>query len=231
MTAAMALFSRLPMPLPWSPISHPLPLIIYGASSSVGCYAIQLARRANIHPLILIAGRGAAHVETLIDRSKGDAIVDYHGGPDSIVSGIKAALAANNLSELGCRYAFDVISGNDSWKPLLDVIKPHGHDAAITLLLPYPAETFPEGVQHSRTGVGGCHSQKDTRDWDPDLAYVFFRLFARGLQDGWLRGHPCEVRPGGLDAVEGALMDLKQGKNSAKKYVFRIAETKGMESS
>jgi len=229
MTAAMALFSRLPLPQPWSPTSHPLPLIIYGASSSVGCYAIQLARRANIHPLILIAGKGASYVETLIDRSKGDTIVDYHGGPEAVISGIKGALQAQNLGTHDCRYAFDVISGNESWKPLLEVIKPNGSDAAITLLLPYPVDTFPEGVQHSRTGVGGCHSQKDTRDWDQDLAYVFFRLFARGLQDGWLRGHPWEVRLGGLDGVEAALRDLKEGKNSAKKYVFRISEIERLE--
>lgn len=227
----MALFSRLPLPQPWSPISHPLPLVIYGASSAVGCYAIQLARRANIHRLILVAGKGANHVESLIDRSKGDTIVDYRGGPEAIVSGIKDALKANDLGEDGCRYAFDVISSNQSWEPLLEVIKPHRENAAITLLLPYPAHTFPEGVRHSRTGVGGCHSQKDTRDWDPDLAYVFLRLFSRGLQDGWLRGHPWEVRTGGLDAVEGALRDLKEGKNSAKKYVFRIAETGGLEGS
>lgn len=229
MTAAMALFSRLPLPQPWLPTSHPLPLIIYGASSSVGCYAIQLARRANIHPLILIAGKGATYVETLIDRSKGDTIVDYHGGPEAVISGIKAALQANNLGIHDCRYAFDVISCNESWKPLLEVIKPNGSNAAITLLRPYPVDTFPESVQHSRTGVGGCHSQKDTRDWDQDLAYVFFRLFARGLQDGWLRGHPWEVRPGGLDGVEAALRDLKEGKNSAKKYVFRISETERLE--
>lgn len=228
MTAAMALFSRLALPQPWSPISYPLPLIIYGASTSVGCYAIQLARRANIHPLILIAGRGAEHVESLIDRSLGDTIVDYRGGPEAIVSGVKDALESQSLDQEGCRYAFDVISGNGSWKPLLEIIKPTGHNARITLLLPYPADAFPPGVQHSRTGVGGCHSQKDTRDWDPDLAYVFFRLFARGLQKGWLRGQPWEVRPGGLDAVEAALRDLKEGKNSAKKYLFRIAETAGL---
>lgn len=228
MTAAMALFSRLPLPQPWSPISHPLPLIIHGASSSVGCYSIQLAQRANIHPLILIAGKGATHVETLIDRTKGDTIVDYRGGAEAIVSGIKDALRANSLREDSCRYAFDVISANNSWEPLLEVIKPQRENAAITLLRPLPADIFPEGVQHSRTGVGGCHSQKDTRDWDPDLAYVFFRLFARGLQDGWLRGHPWEVRAGGLDGVELALKGLKEGKNSAKKYVFRIAETNGL---
>ncbi|KAK5057875.1 hypothetical protein LTR84_011876 [Exophiala bonariae] len=231
MTAAMALFSRLPLPQPWSPVSHPLPLIINGASSSVGCYAIQLALRANIHPLILIAGQGATHVETLIDRSKGDTIVDYRGGPQAIVSGIRDALRTTGLGDNSCQYAFDVISSNGSWKPLLEVIKSHRENAAITLLRPLPADTFPQGVQHSRTGVGGCHSQLDTRDWDPDLAYVFFRLFARGLQDGWLRGHPWEVRAGGLDAVEAALKDLKEGKNSAKKYVFRIAETSGLQDS
>jgi len=48
------------------------------------------------------------------------------------------------------------------------------------------------------------------------------------LQEGWFKGHPYEVVPGGLGGVEGALKNLKEGKASAVKYVFRIMETEGV---
>lgn len=226
MTAAMALFSRLPLPQPWSPVSEPLPLVIYGASSAVGCYAIQLARRANIHPLICIAGKTSWHAETLIDRTKGDTIIDYRNGPENVAKGIKKALRDVGLEENSLKYAFDVISEDGSWKPIVEVLDPHG---SITNLRPIPPSEFPETLQRSRTGVAGVHSQLDSRDWDHDFGYVFFRLFGKGLKDGWLKGHPYEVRRGGLQAVEGALRDLKDGKNDGKKYVFRIDETAGLE--
>jgi hypothetical protein len=53
------------------------------------------------------------------------------------------------------------------------------------------------------------------------------RWFTKALQQGKLEGHPFEVRPGGLEGVEQALQDLKDGKASAVKYVFRIADTPG----
>lgn len=57
---------------------------------------------------------------------------------------------------------------------------------------------------------------------------MFFNFFGRGLAQGWFSGHPFEVRPGGLDGIEGALRDLKGGKASGVKYVLRISETEGL---
>ena len=42
---------------------------------------------------------------------------------------------------------------------------------------------------------------------------------------GWFKGHPFEVVAGGLGGVQAGLQDLKAGKASAFKYVFRIDET------
>jgi NADPH2:quinone reductase len=42
------------------------------------------------------------------------------------------------------------------------------------------------------------------------------------------KGHPFKVVPGVLGGVETGLKDLKAGKASAIKYVFRIEETEGL---
>jgi len=74
------------------------------------------------------------------------------------------------------------------------------------------------GVVHSTDN--GCHGA-DARD----LGLVTARWLTKAIQTGTTKGHPFEVRPGGLHAVDQALKDLKDGKNSATKYVFRIEDT------
>lgn len=44
------------------------------------------------------------------------------------------------------------------------------------------------------------------------------------MQEGWFKGHPFEVVPGGLQGVQTGLRDLKEGKASAVKYVYKIGE-------
>jgi len=46
-----------------------------------------------------------------------------------------------------------------------------------------------------------------------------------------LKPHPHVVVEGGLAGIEKALTDLKEGKASAIKYVFRIRDTPGVKSS
>lgn len=131
MTAAFGLFQRLYLPSPWHPTLTPIPLIIYGAASAVGSYAIQLAQQANIHPLICVAGRGIPHVESLIDRSKGDVVLDYRVGDKGLVQNLKAAVEkAGGKVE----YAFDAVSEHGSYQNICEVLD---HKAGkITLVLP-----------------------------------------------------------------------------------------------
>lgn len=50
------------------------PLLVYGASSAVGAAVIRLAGIMGVYPLICVAGRGRAFMESLIDGSKEDDI-------------------------------------------------------------------------------------------------------------------------------------------------------------
>src|SRR5690348_5672916 len=82
-------------------------------NTSQGAFAIKLARLSNIHPIIAISGRGQKFVEGLIDRSKGDTIVDYRNGDEAVITGIKDALKANIISET--HHAFDAVSEHNSF--------------------------------------------------------------------------------------------------------------------
>lgn len=216
LTAAIGLHLRLGLPDPWTPAKEPTPLVVYGGAAAVGAYAIKLASLANIHPIIAVAGRGAAFVETLIDRSKGDTIVDYRSGDAVVVSGIKDALKGAELN-----YAFDATSEHGSYTNIVQALSPTGH---LTLVLPGKKyEGIPDTVQQSITKVGEAHIG------DKEFAYVVLRYMAKGLGEGWFKTHPYEVVEGGLGGVETGLRNLKEGKASAVKYVFRVADSEGKE--
>jgi len=191
----------------------------------------RLAQQANIHPLLVVAGRAQEFVEGLIDRSKGDTIIDYRAGDEAVKSGLAEALKANNFTEV--KHAYDTISEHGSFKNILPVLSKSG--AKLRFVLPDKEhETIPAYVDHKFASVGSVHTGATEEQkaaglktaGNNEFGYAYFRLFGRGLQDGWFSGHPYEVVEGGLGGVEKALRDLKAGKNSGLKYVFKIEDTK-----
>ncbi|KAI1653132.1 GroES-like protein [Daldinia decipiens] len=215
MTAAVGLYVKLGLPQPWTPAIEPTPLLIYGAASSVGAYAVQLARKSNIHPLICVAGKSHAYVETLIDRSKGDVIIDYRGGDDAVVEALKKAAGDSKIL-----YALDATSEYNSYVNISKVLT---EGSKVTSVLSPQNFEYPAHVSHSITMVGSVYTE------DKDFGYVYFRYFGRGLQEGWFKAQPQVVVPGGLGGIQEGLENLKAGKANGIKYVFRIADTEGLQ--
>lgn len=215
-TAASGLFiegNGLGLPLPSSPASKPLPLVIYGASGSVGTYGIILAKQANIHPLICIAGGGGKSIEHLLDSSKGDTLLDYRKGDAALVEGIKSALKDSEL-----RHALDAAAVGKSSATIAEAMTSGGKIARV---LP-PEGDVANGVEQIPMGVGVMHGEQR------DLATKLYKLFTEGAKAGWLEPRPYQVVKGGLNSVEQALKDLKAGKASAMKYIIKIDETAGL---
>lgn len=214
----------------WEPLQEPRPLVIYGAAGTVGAYAVKLAMASNIHPLICVAGNSGEFVKSLIDPSKGDVVLDYREGNDALVNGMREALHGLKL-----QYAFDGVSQHGSWENICQVLD-HA-TGSLTLVLPHHQSDVPSSVNQSLTMVGslwpGFHRPDDLRrlgleQGGPDFGAVMTTLIARWLAEGKLEPHPYEVVPNGLEGVETALRNLRNGKASAKKYVVRIAETPGL---
>ncbi|KAJ5151627.1 hypothetical protein N7492_009922 [Penicillium capsulatum] len=225
MTAAIGLYQRLSLPLPWNPATEKTPLVIYGGATAVGAFAIKFAKLSNIHPLIVVAGRGTQFVETLIEREKGDTIIDYREGDEAVQKKIRESAGGSPI-----HYAFDAVSEKGSWQNISTGLTKPGK---ITVVLPAIGDKLPDGISIERTFVGAAHSDpaEGKTVHDREFATAFFAFIGRGLAQGWYSGHPYEVRPGGLGGLEGALQDLYRGKASAVKYVVRIGETEGVQSS
>ncbi|KAI9716470.1 MAG: hypothetical protein M1812_005365 [Candelaria pacifica] len=236
MTAAIALYQNLQLPEPWRPTKNPLPLVIYGASTAVGSFAIKLAQLSNIHPIIAVAGRGEKYVETLISREKGDTIIDYRNGDEAIVQGIKTALEQNGIDEV--KLALDSVAEKGSYQNLCKILK-KSEGSKITMVLPPkdPANEIPKAIEFSLTMVGNSHKAVDPdseegklgfKTGNREFSFLWFRFFSRGLSQGWFVGHPFEVVHGGLGGLQDSLKGLKEGRNSASKYVLRIGDTEGV---
>jgi NADPH2:quinone reductase len=227
MTAAIGLYVNLELPAPWLPATKPTPLIVYGASSAVGAFAIKLAVRSNVHPIIAVGGKGEKFVKSIIDASKGDVFVDYRDGEEKLVEGMKAGLKGAPVY-----HAYDAISEKGSFQACSKILSEGGK---ITLVLPTSDfSAIPRTLTSSITYVGLVHENKTmdnkTVNWKNqvnglDFGYVYFKLFGQGLKEGWFKAHPYEVVPGGLKGIPEALTNLREGKASAVKYLFKIEDT------
>lgn len=202
---------------------------MYGGGSAVGAFAIKLAKLSNLHPLIVVAGKSGSQVETLLDHSKGDVVIDYREGETAVVSKLRAALNGNPLL-----HAFDAITAFNSYQNLAQVLDPQA--GRITAIGPVrdDRDKFGPGVDVSFTYVGRVHGPAPKKDGnvilgDREFGAVFSKLFGQGLRDGFFSGHPWVAVPGGLEGLEQALKDLKDWKSSYSKYVVRIADTPGVE--
>ena len=203
MTSAVGLFCRLGLPEPWATVSQARKdalaggVVVYGAASAVGAFAVKLLVRAKLHPLICVGVRGIPFVEGLIDRSKGDSVIDYRSGEDKVVAGIRTAIPKGQK----LMYAFDAVSEKGSYQNIIKVLDPEGH---ISLVLPGQQEIL-ETVNKTLTTAGSVHGVPDDLS---NFGYVLFRLFSLGLKEGWFSGYPFEVVSGGLKGVQAGLETL-----------------------
>ncbi|KAH6696845.1 chaperonin 10-like protein [Plectosphaerella plurivora] len=221
MTAALGVYQKLKLPFPWQPVAQPAPLVVNGAATAVGAFAIKFAALANVHPIIAIAGKGIAFVETLLDKSKGDTIIDYRKGPDHVNTELRKA--TKNLT-VTC--AYDTISDEASVKTLLEIMSAKG--GKIMSVIPKEDEVI-GGVTVLGSNCGTIHADKPdgANVGDAEFGAIVYNLVSQGLAGDWFSGHPYQVVAGGLAGLEGALKDLEAGKASAFKYVLRIEETPG----
>lgn len=219
MTAGLALWRELGAPQPWT-VGPREPLVIYGASSAVGAFAMKLAKIARLSPVIAIAGSGRKFVEGLLDTESGDRFVDYRNGEDATVQDIKAALNGRSV-----RLALDAISTSSSEKILGMVLDAAAEKAKIATVLPLNPADDVQGIKRSftmSTLVFGEAKEPDiavnANRW---LGAAMVKIIEQVVADGSLKGHPYDVVEGGLGGIETSLRRLQNG-SSAVKFVYKF---------
>jgi NADPH:quinone reductase len=180
MTACLALYQHLKLPLPWDPVISPkkIPVLIYGGASAVGAYALQFAKLSGLSPIITVAGNGQDFVRSL---NVADHIIDYRH--EDVPARIKETLQGKPL-----RHAFDAISHHGTWEHILKAMDPDPTGCHLNMVdPPNPLPKWPAGLTFTRTYVASAYGEphkfrsSDEAKQDRDFAYLFFRYDSSSL--------------------------------------------------
>ncbi|KXS20778.1 GroES-like protein [Gonapodya prolifera JEL478] len=224
MTAAIGLFVRLKAVEPTvdgepNPEAAGRGVVIWGASSSVGAFTVQLAKRAGYF-VIGVAGAGSKLAKDL----GCDVVLDYR--TPGIGDQIKKAIADSGKTFDIAYDAHSGVSGDStSFVELAQVLQPQGGIVAVVIPVPEPDKAqLPSNIEAPWTLVGTAH-HPTAAGGDADFAYRWFRQLGKWLEEGKFRPNVVRVMPGGLAGVREGLELMETGKISGEKLVYRIDET------
>lgn len=221
MTAQIGLFKRLALPTPpedgSDAPSNGQVVVVNGAASSVGAFAVQLAKKAG-YVVVGTAGSSAKVAQEL-----GAVVVDYRGkSDDELAQAIKEEVG--KVGKLAGTY--DAVSTDSTVDFLAKVVEGSG-GGLITTVLPTRGEEKPDSIPSSvkvvRTMVGTAHSD------DSEFAKKWYRIIGGWLDQGKFKANDVKVLSGGLDGVAEGMDLLEQGKVNGVKLVYRISETKSLQ--
>ncbi|GAA5886594.1 hypothetical protein JCM5296_005341 [Sporobolomyces johnsonii] len=222
-TAAIGLFLRLGLPTPDAPASgaDAPAVLIYGAATTVGVYATQLAKKAGLY----VVG-----VASSIDLAKSygcDEVIDYRGKSTAeLVDAIVASAGGGRI-----HHVYDAVSEGGTLEVVAAALSKTGGAGAaggkFTHVLPYSEEqiaALPEGVTAHHTTCNTAY------EGDSEFAEHWFGRVGEWIERGEFKSQRVTVVPGGLAGVEEGLRRLQQHEVKGEKLVYRIAETPGLSS-
>lgn len=233
-TSVCALFQELQIPEPWSPLAkteEKRPLLIYGASTATGAFAIKLAAAANVHPIIAVGSKRSEFVKPFLDESKGDALVDYtvHDTEEKLIAAIQDAFKKSGAPDGRCWKAFDSVSEDSTVRLVTKAIAgppdANGRKPRMTnILMKTNVEGSDTSVEVVWSMVGQVHKEDEK---DKMLGLTWAAAFSRGLREGWLTAHPYTIGKNGLQGLSEGLKALRDGKTRAQKFLTIVGETPG----
>ncbi|KAF2494441.1 oxidoreductase-like protein [Lophium mytilinum] len=210
-TVGQGLYQALGLPLPPQKVKEPTTILIYGGSTATGTLAIQYAKLSGLEVIATASPRNFD-----LCRSLGaDQVFDYKepdvGAKIREATKGRISLVFDTISELGSPEISAAAIGPSGGKysSLLPVKTLGRDDVSVTMTLAYTifgvmTKTPEQGVEDYEFGV---KFWKDTEGL---------------LNSGKLKAHPAEVREGGLTGILQGLDDLKNGKVSGVKLVYKL---------
>ena len=217
-TAALGLFHEMGLPLP--PATSGVPILIWAGSTSVGQYAIQLAKAAGC--FVITTASPARH--NYLKGLGADVCFDYKD--PNVVSQIKEAVK-DNLA-----YAFDCISEKESTKKICAALT--GENSQVTTILPVQPSEISSHVKERSVLMYTIFGREmnffnitiPVKLQDKEFAEKFYKVLADVLlPQGLLKPNKVTKVPGGLNGVEEGFQRMMENKIAAEKLVYTIDET------
>ncbi|OAP57596.1 hypothetical protein AYL99_08334 [Fonsecaea erecta] len=231
LTAALTLFRRQGFVAPWTQnavVQNQIPLLVYAATTSLGTFAIKLAKLAGITPIVAIGGGSNDYLNGVLDL-RHDLFFDYKAGPEILKEQIRSVA---DERELILANGIDAFSNNESWVHVSQMLR-RGKLSVFSGAQKYDEEAISKDVEIVYTFVGSGHEgsyrqgmpkQPSAEDahGDVDFARNFFVWLEDTLRQGKYSGHPYEIIPAGLDGVSEGLNRLRSGQSQGKKLVYQV---------
>lgn len=220
LTAGLALFKSLGIPgRPLEPAKKPLPILVYGGSSSCGTASLQLLREAGHIPITTCS----PHNFDLVKSYGAVEVFDYND-PNSIDQ-------IKKYTKNGLAYVLDCISTTNSMQFCYKVLgRPGGKYTSLEPFSAAVAQTRkivkPDWVMGpSLLGQEVAWPEPHYRAQDDDLAQFgasWTAVLNQLLEKGQIKPHPIQIRDGGLKNIQQGLEDIRAKKVSGAKLVYPL---------
>ncbi|KAH9936503.1 GroES-like protein [Fomitopsis serialis] len=179
-----------------------------GRGSSVGQYAIQLARLSGFGPIIPTASLKNSE---WLQKLGATHVLDRNLAADALIAEVK------KITTEPIKVIYDAAGSPDTQNAAYDILAPGG-----TLALGVQLAIKPEKLSADKKAfqVFGDFNTPANRQLGIDL----FSQLTEWLKDGEIKPNPVEVLPHGLHGVADGLQKLRQGVSNVK-LVARPQET------
>ncbi|KAH9894859.1 GroES-like protein [Cubamyces lactineus] len=204
------------LPAPWeeggTTACSGKPVFILGGASSVGQYAIQMAKLSGFSPIITTA---SLHNETLLRSLGASHVLDRSLPPAEIKNEILKITKGKPID-----LVYDAISLADTEPLAYDVLAPGG---VLVIVLPdvIPAEFKKEGDNKKVVLAMGNVHMPQNRKVGADL----YAHLTEWLRTGKVVPNRIELLPNGLAGIPAGLERLENNKVSGTKLIVRPQET------
>lgn len=225
LATAMVSLHWLEIPDATDPVKKPFPIFIYGASSSVGLYALQLAKIAGLFVITTASKKN----HDLVKSQGADVVIDYRDA--DWVEQVKKA-AGDKL-----RHVFDTISTLETTKSVVGTLLPGGghivcimartadeigHPLAVKLNVALCYTVFGENLSKKDIELYRNFQNTDgERPQDVATWKKYLKCLPDWLQTGVFKPNPLREF-GGLDDIFRGLEMQQKGGVSGQKVVYRI---------
>lgn len=204
-TSAVGIFISMEIPRP--PAKHQGGFLVWGASSSVGTAAVQIAASLGY----TVYGVCSPRHNAMVKKLGAHETFDYNSS--SVVKDITQSLKASNQQAV---VAYDAIVEHGSATKCAEILEAFG-GGKLCLTLPYPEDARkPAGVEISHTFAAKICIDKEFGHW------LFNEWLAKSLEEKTFVPSPgIEAIDGGIQSVQKAL-DIHAKGLSGKKLVITL---------
>ncbi|KAB8246181.1 chaperonin 10-like protein [Aspergillus flavus] len=218
-TAAAGVFKSLGFPFPIPEVASVEKVLVWGAASAVGAFAVQLLKASHMEVIAVCSAKNFDYIRNL----GASHVIDYHG------TDVAAQLREQRIR---VKKAFDSISSLETCNACLDIVGEGGTVADVQFLeaLRRPGigmehinvvDILGEAVSFSHRKEGATNDTKNSQQ-APLLSPLVNDWVPNGLVAGILKGVQYQIYSGGLNSIDQAIRDHRDGKIAGKAVITGI---------